>query len=45
MPKNTKTKNKAISNKIKKLRQEGKPKKQAIAQAINTVKRRKAKKV
>lgn len=34
---------KAVGRKIRKLRKEGKPQKQAVAQAINTVKRRKKK--
>lgn len=38
MPKHT---NKAVSRKIRKLKKEGKSQKQAVAQAINTVKRKK----
>ena len=36
----TNKKNKAISSKIKKLKGEGKSQEQAVAQAINTVKRK-----
>ena len=44
MPSHTKSeKNKAIGKKIKKLKAEGKPQRQAVAQAINTVERKKRK--
>ena len=44
MPQHTKAKraaNKAVSRKIRKLKGEGKSQKRAVAQAINTVKRKK----
>ena len=40
-PERKNPKNKAVSRKVRKLKAEGKSQKQAVAQALNTVKRKK----